>query len=755
MGECATTLPWRFALPGCASPLAVTNCLLRSFATMRASVSALGLLLACSSGAQSIADARNATLGSVVTVSGHVTSGPTLGPIRYLQDGDAGIAAYPGSGSVPGFNPQQGDDITLTGTLTNFNGLLEVTPITSFSVNSSGNPVPAPVVITPSGLNESVEAQLVRLEGVQFAGSGNFSAGAWLVQVGIQSATIYLRSGHPLVGTPLPAGPVDITGLVSQYDPDVPYNSGYQLLPRDGADITPHGSISILPPVVQSNLALDGFNLNWSTNMPGSTELFHGTTPAMGNHAGTGGSTTSHLFPLNGLEPATFYYVQPFSVADGDTAFAVPGLYSTASTSSGAITVYFTKSVDTGVSNGTDAIGLFQATDDTIKAYIDRAQNTLDVALYNTNSTVVVAAFNAALDRGVQVRWIAEGSSGNTALGNLSPAIPVLYRTNSEGSGMHNKFMVADAEDAQRALVMSGSCNWTTQSFFDDHNNLVFVQDQSLARCYRMEFEEMWGGSGAQPVPAMSKFGADKTDNTPHLFNVGGVEVESFFSPTDGVAARITRALDQAQSSVRAALYVFTDNDLGDAVLNAFERPGMLVQGDVEDVGSIGSEFGYLTGQGIELFSHANEPGLLHHKYAILDAEMGADPLVVTGSHNWTAAASSVNDENALIIHSAGVANLFHQEWNARHQAVLAVEEGAAVANVHAWPVPAHQWLYVQTASPETALVALRDASGRAVFHRYMSGSIGIPVAQLPAGLYVLDVEQAGSRTLRKVGVVH
>ena len=722
---------------------------------MRAFVSTLGLLLACSSGAQSIADARDAALGSEVTVSGRVTSGPSLGPIRYLQDANAGIAAYPGTGSAPGFDPQPGDDITLTGTLTNFNGLLEITPITAFTINSGGNPLPAPVSIPPNGMNEPLESQLVRVEGVLFTGSGTFTAGTWTVQDGTQTATVYLRNGHPLVGTPVPAGPVDITGIVSQYDADAPFNSGYQLLPRGADDITPHGSISILPPVVQSNLTTDGFTLNWATNLPGSTEAYFGTTPAMGNHAVAGGNGTSHLLMLSALQPATFHYVQVFSVAGGDTAFAAPGLYSTASTSSGSIVVYFTRSVDTSVSTGTDAIGLFQATDDTIKAYIDRAQSTLDIAMYNTNSTVVVAAVNAALDRGVQVRWIAEGNSGNTALGNLSPAIPVLYRTNSEGSGMHNKFMVIDAEAAQRAVVMSGSCNWTTQSFFDDHNNLVFIQDQALARCYRMEFEEMWGGSGAQPVTALSRFGAEKTDNAPHLFLIGNTYVECYFSPTDGMKERTVQWLDQAQHSLRLALYVFTDNDLGDAVLNAFERPGMLVQGDVEDVGSIGSEFDYLTGHGIELYSHYNEPGLLHHKYAILDAEAGTDPLVITGSHNWTASASSVNDENTLAIHSAAVANLFHQEWNARHQAVLAVGEGSGKDDLLTWPVPADQWLYVRTVPPEAATVTLRDAAGRAVFQQPAHGFLEIPVTQLPVGLYVLDVEQAGSRTQRKVGVVH
>ncbi|MEO1715312.1 MAG: hypothetical protein AAFU60_18445, partial [Bacteroidota bacterium] len=52
----------------------------------------------------SIEEARNTSLGTEVTIQGIVTSGDELGIIRYLQDETAGIAAYPGNGSVNGFD---------------------------------------------------------------------------------------------------------------------------------------------------------------------------------------------------------------------------------------------------------------------------------------------------------------------------------------------------------------------------------------------------------------------------------------------------------------------------------------------------------------------------------------------------------------------------------------------------------------------------------------------------------------------------
>ena len=96
--------------------------------------------------AQSIATVRAQPLGSTVTVRGIVTNGAELGKIRYLQDGTAGIAAFPGTGSVPGFDTSvfPGDSIEVTGTLVSYHELLEISPITSFSIISSGNPLPKP-----------------------------------------------------------------------------------------------------------------------------------------------------------------------------------------------------------------------------------------------------------------------------------------------------------------------------------------------------------------------------------------------------------------------------------------------------------------------------------------------------------------------------------------------------------------------------------------------------------------------------------
>ena len=82
---------------------------------------------------------------------------------------------------------------------------------------------------------------------------------------------------------------------------------------------------------------------------------------------------------------------------------------------------------------------------------------------------------------------------------------------------MHNKFIIGDADHVESAFVLTGSTNFTTGNFESDLNNIIVLEDQSLARAYELEFEEMWGAEGMMPDAANAKFGADKTWNTPSI----------------------------------------------------------------------------------------------------------------------------------------------------------------------------------------------------------------------------------------------
>lgn len=107
-----------------------------------------GLALACLihlSAQQDIASARAMGVGASVTISGIITNGDELGTIRFMQDLTGGIAVYSSEMS----SVQRGDSVTVNGTLKDYSSLLEVDPVNSVTVHSSGHTLPEPVVLDP------------------------------------------------------------------------------------------------------------------------------------------------------------------------------------------------------------------------------------------------------------------------------------------------------------------------------------------------------------------------------------------------------------------------------------------------------------------------------------------------------------------------------------------------------------------------------------------------------------------------------
>ena len=624
------------------------------------------ILLSFNSISQDIFTARSQTLGSSVTITGIVTNGDELGPIRYVEDGTAGIAIYDLSTNNLLNGAQRGDSITITGTLVDYNGLMEVNPTSSAIIHSSSNSI-TPQIVTPIQIGENTESELIQIDNVIFNnGGGLFTVGTHDFQSNGETGKIYIRTGHPLANSLIPMSPVTLVGLSSQYTFSVPANDGYQILPRDSADVQPNGNLLITSAISQSNISTMGFDLSWSTSDNATTECYYGTNPSnLSNHTNLANNVTNHTLNFNNLSPATVYYIKCFSVNGIDTAFSNIGVYITSSNSTGKIRPYFNHSVDTSFSTGVNAQNITTYFNDTIKAYMDLAQNTLDICVYNASDATIASAINDAHNRGVQVRYIADDDASNLMLSSLDPNIPIVYRTNSTAGIMHNKFIIIDAGSVNNSWILSGSTNWTNPSnLFNDYNNLIFIQDQSLAIAYTLEFEEMWGSG---PAAGGGVFGYNKEDNTPHLFNVNGVEIELYFSPTDQTTAKIIKFINNVDYTMEFGLLSFTKNDIGDAVVNKEAEFGVNIRGIMEQENINGSEFDNLINNGVNVKSHTGVTHQFHHKYAIADANInGANPAVLTGSHNWSANAEDNSDENTLIIHDATIANIYLQEFEKR-----------------------------------------------------------------------------------------
>jgi phosphatidylserine/phosphatidylglycerophosphate/cardiolipin synthase-like enzyme len=601
--------------------------------------------------------------GFEVTVKGIVTS--TFSTGYFIQDGDTawtGLYIYDNGNS-----PSPGDSVTLTGTVDEYYNMTEVVNLTGFATINTGNPVPEPIVITTGEATEAYESVLIRVEDAECT-NPDLGYGEWEVNDGSGAVAVDDMgvAFAPTVG--------------STYNVSGPLNysySAFKIEPRDINDIEVAEALFFTEPLSISNIEETSVTLSWETNIASSTHVAIGLTSELDMDTVIDATeTTLHDLTLTGLMANTFYYIKPFSVSGEDTTISLISMIATKSTSSGEMKVYFNHDVDSSVVWENYAVSIPNDFTDTIITYINMAQSTLDITMYDIIDTTtdnqvirIMHAINAAYDRGVEIRYITDDTPENPLLDSLNPAINILAG-NTEAI-MHDKFMVIDRDDINNAWVLTGSTNHTIANLRKDYNNIICIQDYQLAQAYTLEFIEMWGSETLIPDAGNALFGANKTDNTPHFFNIGGIDVQCYFSPSDKTTSKIIEVIDRAQQSLEFALLVFTENTLGTAVLDAHNR-GVDVRGIVDYTDYSGDEYSYLLSNGVNVMEYVNADGsewpigaTLHHKYAVIDQDT-ENAVLVTGSHNWSASAESRNDENTLIIHDRNIANLYYQEFSQR-----------------------------------------------------------------------------------------
>ena len=616
-------------------------------------------------GQVTIAEARAQALNTEVTIRGVITNGPELGIIRYIQDATAGLAIY---SSAVADQLHRGDSVLVTGILVEYSGLLELNPVSNITPLGSALALPETQTVTPAGLNELLESEIVRLNGVIFGNGGStFSANtSYGFSSGVQQSTIYVRTGSPLIGQLIPFGAVDLIGICSQF------GSSYQVLPRDTSDFILQPGINIISTVEISNIQQNEVTLGWQTNIAGSTEVAYGLTPQLElGLISSSAPVIDHTFPLTGLQAGQVYYFQVFSAANGTVATGPVKVFGTVSNSLGWVRSYFNHPVDTINGNNLPELMQLQLLDDSLIAYINRSEESLDMTIYDfgdDEGNAIATAVNAAHNRGVRVRFISDGNqlALNSGVAALLPEVPqLLSPVGGNFTIMHNKFVVIDADhsDPKKPVVWTGSTNLTDRQVNRDPNNVIIVQDQTLARTYQLEFQEMWGSSGDAPDTVFSRFGSQKTDNTPHEFVIGGNRVECYFSPSDNTNEHLISTIETANDSLLFATMLITRIDIATAISDII-MSGVGARGYINDQATTTVYSDLLAAIGSSLEINPDTHVIMHHKYFVADAGTTSDPLVWTGSHNWSTNATTKNDENTLVVHSAEVADWYRRAFN-------------------------------------------------------------------------------------------
>lgn len=673
-----------------------------------------------------ISEAKSMSFGSSVTIRGVITSDDKASNLRFMQDETAGIALYDGSsGSESVQNLLPGYEVEITGTLGQYNGLIELDFIEEVIILNENAELPNPLKLTIAELSSNLyQSMLIEIDCADFISSGSFSDGSYDIEDNTGIISAYVTSNSDVVGLEIPDGRINLSGILSFY------NQPQILIPSNSFEENTTCLYFLTKPQV-SNFTKNSIEISFQLNGTANALLKDFNYDFTNLNTYALGNGTSFVYEITNYEPGNIYH---FEVSIENEALIDTLVATTISNSSGEIEVYFNNPVADEFSNGSNPTGDSASELNTaILQLISDAKATIDIAMYNNNQTWITDALENAHNNGIIVRYIADGETTNSALDNLS--FPILK--DNQPDLMHNKFIIVDADFPEAAKVVSGSTNFTWGQMNEDPNNLIVIQDQSLAKAYRMEFEEMWGSDTSFPNPLKAKFGAQKKDNTPHVFLIGGRVIESYFSPSDQTSIQIKQELLEADNSILFGLLTFTYNDLGDAIAEKSSQ-GISVRGIIENIDDPGSEYQYLNNMSIPVAPHTYNH-LFHHKYAMID-EGYSNATTITGSHNWTFTAETGNDENTLIIHDESITNMYRQEFEQRWKFVSPSEQVAMKNDLIVAPNVTSGFFYLHSKSTFEK-IELLNVLGVATLRLNGNVENRYNISNVPAGKYYIIAE--------------
>ena len=306
---------------------------------------------------------------------------------------------------------------------------------------------------------------------------------------------------------------------------------------------------------------------------------------------------------------------------------------------------------------------------------IDEAEASIDFAVMGFSHPDVVDAFERAFDRGIELKMVGDaGHLMNDGYQRFAERhIPMV--TGNLAHIMHDKFMIID-----RRFVFASTANWTPTDLENNSNNFAMIDSPAVAADFSDEHNQMWEGV----------FGFNKIEiDNGRVYEVGDTTVEVWFSPNEDAMGRILELIDAAQERVSFTIFAFTKDQVGSAYIRKHEQlaeAGLITDGDLSygvsgviDQSQLHSNGQYhevyrLLGADIPLMLDGNDAsrqpgdyqaggGRLHSKTMVIDPD-GDNPLVISGSFNWSSSATISNDEFLLVFHGRRVAQEYRDYFD-------------------------------------------------------------------------------------------
>jgi len=305
----------------------------------------------------------------------------------------------------------------------------------------------------------------------------------------------------------------------------------------------------------------------------------------------------------------------------------------------------------------------------------------LRAALYEFHYQPIANAFVKAIESGADVKIVYDAESdykiANAATiktAGLEDYDAVIPRTVSEGI-RHNKFIVLLKDDRPRA-VWTGSTNISAGGIFGHSNVGHVVWDEDVAAKYLDYWQRLADNLTPTKLRAPNKAATPTPGGKPPENSVTPI-----FSARDGkesnetlqwYAERLAEArevscmtfafnIDEVFQQVLGQdndvlRYVVKDDPLGEEESIGHDRDVIFAAGAYLDEGALAN---FLR----ERANPLNTNRYIHNKFMLVDP-LSEDPLIVTGSANFSKPSQRTNDENMLVIRgNKRVADIYFGEF--------------------------------------------------------------------------------------------
>ena len=301
--------------------------------------------------------------------------------------------------------------------------------------------------------------------------------------------------------------------------------------------------------------------------------------------------------------------------------------------------------------------------------FIVGAKKSLLVAVQELDSRPVAEAILAAKTRKVRIRVILEGdyllqdpplvdpwslTGGNENNRVIHAALlraGVDVITDLNPKIFHQKFIVRDP-GRPAAAVLSGSTNLTlTDTGMNPPGTRCRPATTSTTSwsCTASGPRRSSRRSSSGCVRAPSASCTNGRKPRPAEFGSGGIRVKPLFAPRHGPEMEIMKQMLKARSSIDFAMFTFAQSSGIDDTMARLVTLVPRIRG-VLDRGQGAQKWAAtepLKAAGVQLFKNKRGGGVrkVHHKLMVID-----ERLVIAGSFNYTAPATTLNDENIIVL---------------------------------------------------------------------------------------------------------